>query len=59
VTMELHPLEANLIMLIRNRFQWGEIVVECREGLPQRMMKAYDWTKVPTEYNEESYPHSE
>ena len=50
VTMELHPQEANLILFIRNKFQWGEIVIEARNGLPKRMMKAYDWTQVPDEY---------
>jgi hypothetical protein len=48
--MELHPQEANLILFIRNKFQWGEIVIEARNGLPKRMMKAYDWTQVPDEY---------
>ena len=47
--MELHPKEANLIKLIRNRFKWGEVVVECRDGLPYRMMKAFDWTKISSE----------
>ena len=48
IIMELHPLEANLIKLIRNRFQWGEITIECRDGLPQRMGKAFVWEKIPS-----------
>jgi len=49
VTMELHPLEANLINLIRNRFQWGEVTIECRDGLPHRMGKAFTWEKISQE----------
>jgi len=40
-------LEANLINLIRNRFQWGEVTIECRDGLPHRMGKAFTWEKIP------------
>lgn len=44
--MSLHPKEAQLINLIRERFQWGEITIETKEGLPFRMMKAHDWTLI-------------
>lgn len=47
--MELHPLEANLIHLIRNKFQWGDITIECRDGLPQRVGKAFVWEKIPVD----------
>ena len=47
VQMELHPLEANLINLIRSRFKFGEISVECRDGLPSRIGKAFVWEKIP------------
>lgn len=47
--MELHPLEANLIKLIRTRFQWGDITIECRDSLPQRVGKAFVWEKIPLE----------
>lgn len=44
--MSLHPREAQLIKLIRDRFKWGEITIETKEGLPFRMMKAHDWTML-------------
>lgn len=53
IVMELHPKEANMIMLIRNRFQWGDLLIECKDALPNRAMKAHDWTMVPADFNEE------
>lgn len=47
--MQLHPREAQLIRLIRERFQWGDITIETKEGLPFRMMKAHDWTMITDE----------
>lgn len=35
--MELHPKEINLIQKIREKYQYGEIIIECREGLPHRI----------------------
>lgn len=37
--MELHPLEVELINRIRNKYQWGEILIEIRDGLPVRIGK--------------------
>lgn len=47
--MELHPLEADLILKIRNRFRYGELVIECRDGLPFRIGKAFVWEKLSTQ----------
>ncbi len=47
--MELHPKEKNLIILIRTRFQWGDVSIETRDGLPNRIMKAHDWTQISSE----------
>lgn len=47
--MELHPLEANLIKEIRERFRYGEITIECKDGLPNRIGKAFVWEKISIE----------
>jgi hypothetical protein len=35
--MELHPMEVELLQRIRNKYRFGEIVIECRDGLPFRI----------------------
>jgi len=37
VAMQLHPAEAWLINQIRNKYRWGEILLETRDGLPSRV----------------------
>lgn len=44
--MELHPMEAELIQRIRNKYRFGEIVVECRDGLPFRLGKTTVYEKL-------------
>jgi hypothetical protein len=44
--MELHPNEAELIEKIRNKYQWGEIIIECRDGLPQRIGKTVVYERI-------------
>lgn len=44
--MSLHPLEVELIQKIRNKYQWGEIVIECRDGLPQRIGQTIVYEKL-------------
>ena len=51
--MELHPKEANLIKQIRDRFQWGEVTITCMNGLPDRILKTHDYTKISSEFEEE------
>lgn len=46
ITMELHPLEVELIKAIREKYKWGEIIIECREGLPQRVAKTTVFEKL-------------
>lgn len=40
---ELHPKEIELIYYIRNRFRFGDIVVQTRDGLPFRIAKAIEF----------------
>lgn len=44
--MELHPLEADLIKKIREKYQFGEIVVECQNGLPFRIGRTVIYEKL-------------
>jgi hypothetical protein len=37
--MDLHPQEAELIRKIREQYRFGEIVIECRDGLPIRIAR--------------------
>ena len=46
ITMELHPKEAELILAIRNKYQFGEISVECYQGLPNRIGKTIVYEKL-------------
>lgn len=47
--MELHPLEAQLIQKIREKYKFGEIIVECRNGLPHRIGKTTTYEKLGEE----------
>lgn len=44
--MELDPKEAELILAIRNKYQFGEVVIECLNGLPQRIGKTVVYEKL-------------
>jgi len=46
IKANLHPLEMELINKIRNKYQWGEIIIECRDGLPQRVAKTTTYEKL-------------
>ena len=52
--MELHPQEINLIMAIRSKYQFGEIIIECYGGLPNRVGKTTVYEKLNSTV---SYPH--
>lgn len=44
--MNLHPQEVELIQKIRNKYQFGEITIECRNGLPEYILKEVVRTKL-------------
>jgi len=44
--MELHPAEVELLLKIRNKYQWGKITLECRNGLPSRIEKVTEFEKL-------------
>lgn len=47
--MELAPQEVDLILKIRNKYQFGEIVIEVRDGLPFRIGKTVVYEKLSTD----------
>lgn len=36
---ELHPMEKDLILILRNEFRFGEVTIEMRDGIPQYLLK--------------------
>ena len=43
---DLDPKEVELIKRIREHYKWGEIVVECQNGLPWRIGKTTIYEKL-------------
>ena len=43
---ELHPKEAALILAIRRRYQYGEIVIITRDGLPFRLKRITEFDEI-------------
>lgn len=39
---ELHPQEIELIWQIRNRYRFGRVEIETRDGLPQDILKTVE-----------------
>jgi hypothetical protein len=40
---QLHQKEIELLYWIRNRFRWGELVIQVRDGLPFRISRAVEY----------------
>lgn len=49
IVMEVAPQEADLINKIREKYRFGEIVIECKDGLPYRIGKSVVYEKLDTE----------
>lgn len=49
IVMELLPQEVDLILKIRNEFQYGEIIIETKEGLPYRVAQKVVYHKLSTD----------
>ncbi|MEK6830167.1 MAG: hypothetical protein AABY15_08690 [Nanoarchaeota archaeon] len=43
---ELHPKEAALILAMRKKFKYGEIVVIMRDGLPFRLKRVTEFDEL-------------
>lgn len=40
---ELHPKEVALLLSLRNKFRYGDVVVKMRDGIPQRLSKVTEF----------------
>ena len=49
IMMELSPQEVDLIIKIREKYRFGEIIIECKDGLPYRIGKSVVYEKLDTE----------
>lgn len=43
---ELHILEIDLILTLRNEFPFGKVEIEMRDGLPQYLLKTINRRKL-------------
>lgn len=43
---KLHPKEVQLIYYIRNKFKYGDVVVQTRDGLPYRISRAVEYQEL-------------
>lgn len=43
---DLHPREIQLIYYIRNRFRFGDLVIQTRDGLPFRIAKSIEYQSL-------------
>lgn len=41
--IKLHPKELALIIALRNKFPFGEVHIIMRDGVPQRIKKAWEF----------------
>lgn len=40
--VEITKQEAQLLFLLRNRFRYGQVIIEMRGGVPYRILKAFE-----------------
>lgn len=43
---ELHQNEIDLLWLIRTRYRFGRIEIECRDGLPQDILRTVERNRI-------------
>lgn len=43
---KLHQNEVDLIHLIRTRYRFGRIEIECRDGLPHDILRTIERTRI-------------
>lgn len=41
--IDLHPFEINLLKAIREKWRYGEIVIQVRDGLPFRLRRVVEF----------------
>jgi len=46
--IELHPQERQLLLVLRNKFRFGDITVKMRDGLPFRLVRITEFEDLTT-----------
>ncbi len=49
IQLDLSPKEFALIMALRKRFTFGEVVITMREGMPQHIKRAWENDSLSSE----------
>jgi hypothetical protein len=49
ILLPLHPKEIALLLALRNKFRYGDVIIKMKDGLPQRLAKAYEFDELNTE----------
>lgn len=47
--LPLHQNEIDLILMIRHEYRFGKIEIDCRDGLPQDILKTIQRTRLGTD----------
>jgi hypothetical protein len=42
----LHPKEIALILALRNKFRYGDVIIKMKDGVPMRLAKAYEFDEL-------------
>lgn len=43
---EMHPMEVDLILILRNEYRFGEVTIEMRDGIPQYLLRTVNRRKL-------------
>jgi len=44
--IELHPKEIVLLLALRNKFRYGDVIIKMKDGVPMRLAKAYEFDEL-------------
>jgi hypothetical protein len=51
VITELSAKEIALILALRNKFRYGDVIIKMKDGQPMRLAKAYEFDDLDTEFD--------
>lgn len=51
--MEVHPTERELLLRIRKKFRFGEILIEAKDGLPYRIGRTVEYERLNSPMQED------
>lgn len=43
VILKLHPREVALLLALRHKFPFGDVVIKMKDGVPMRISKAWEF----------------